>query len=349
MDANSLPPGVAEQNQGPAVIASISSILFVATLFVIARLYSKTRIQKQLHLEDYLIVLSLLLGWTSTAFGIVAVHYGNGLHLASIPPEDRSPAIFWTIASFCPGIFSSGIPKLAVASLLCRIMCPSRPHRVLLWSLGIVSCISLVGCVVLIYARCSPVSRGWDKEVAGTCMDMRIVVNYSIMAGAISAFVDLYLAVYPTVVLYRLQINRKKKIVLSFALGVGFVSAIMATYKTTRLPSIMSADFTYGTSDLVICTCIEGSTVIIASCIPVLRPLLAKLVGHDAPHLVSPSQIQKPCIETLGGTDVEKQGQRQPRELTLPENLGEAQPTPVEGGLKRGASRVFSEVLASHD
>lgn len=38
---------------------------------------------------------------------------------------------------------------------------------------------------------------------------------------AISAVVDLYLAIYPAVVLYGLQINLKKKIALSAALGLG--------------------------------------------------------------------------------------------------------------------------------
>lgn len=32
---------------------------------------------------------------------------------------------------------------------------------------------------------------------------------------------DLYLAIYPSIVLYRLQISRKKKIGLSIALGLG--------------------------------------------------------------------------------------------------------------------------------
>jgi hypothetical protein len=38
---------------------------------------------------------------------------------------------------------------------------------------------------------------------------------------AFSAFVDLYLAVYPALVLFNLQLNMKKKIALSCALGIG--------------------------------------------------------------------------------------------------------------------------------
>jgi hypothetical protein len=40
---------------------------------------------------------------------------------------------------------------------------------------------------------------------------------------AFSAFVDLYLAIYPAVVLFNLQMSFKKKLALSFALGIGSV------------------------------------------------------------------------------------------------------------------------------
>lgn len=67
-----------------------------------------------------------------------------------------------------------------------------------------------------------------------------------------SAFTDLYLAVYPTIVLFKLQINNKKKIALCFALGIGSVSAIVSVYKSTRLPSLARPDFSWDTTDLVI-------------------------------------------------------------------------------------------------
>lgn len=40
-----------------------------------------------------------------------------------------------------------------------------------------------------------------------------------------SAFLDLFLAVYPATVLYRLQMNRKKKIGLMMILGMGLLYA----------------------------------------------------------------------------------------------------------------------------
>lgn len=51
----------------------------------------------------------------------------------------------------------------------------------------------------------------------------RVKWGTRLILTALSAIVDLYLAIYPAVVLYRLQMNVKKKIALSFALGLGSV------------------------------------------------------------------------------------------------------------------------------
>lgn len=61
---------------------------------------------------------------------------------------------------------------------------------------------------------------------------------------ALSAFTDLYLAAYPAVVLWGLQMNIKKKVALCFALGIGSISAVVAIYKCTRIPSLAENDFT---------------------------------------------------------------------------------------------------------
>ena len=60
---------------------------------------------------------------------------------------------------------------------------------------------------------------------------------------ALSAAMDLYLAVYPAVILARLQMNIRKKMALASALGIGSVACIVAAYKCSRLPGLASNDF----------------------------------------------------------------------------------------------------------
>jgi hypothetical protein len=60
---------------------------------------------------------------------------------------------------------------------------------------------------------------------------------------ALSAMVDLYLAVYPAVILFKLQMNLRKKLALSIALGLGSIATAVAIYKSTRLTALASPDF----------------------------------------------------------------------------------------------------------
>jgi len=54
---------------------------------------------------------------------------------------------------------------------------------------------------------------------------------------------DLYLAVYPAIILAKLQMNIRKKLALATALGIGGVACIVAAYKCTRLPGLAGDDF----------------------------------------------------------------------------------------------------------
>lgn len=47
------------------------------------------------------------------------------------------------------------------------------------------------------------------------------MVIHSTAHAALSAFVDLYLAVYPVAVLWKLNMSMRKKLALSSALGLG--------------------------------------------------------------------------------------------------------------------------------
>ncbi|TPX13554.1 uncharacterized protein E0L32_006025 [Thyridium curvatum] len=280
-EAFNFAPEYIEANKGPAIIAVICTVTALETIFCLMRLYTRGIILGRLRLDDYLIIISVLFGWSAVVFGVMAVHSGNGRHFLTLTTEQKSGAILWTIVGFCPGIMSFGIPKLAVISLLERLLNPSRVHRIILWCIGVLCILSLLGCVVVLFAQCTPASSQWDFSITDKkCFDKWILVNYAIYAGVASACTDLYLAVYPAFVLFNLQLPLRKKLALSAALGIGSIATVIAIYKTTRLPNLASDDFSYDTSDLVMWTCIEGSTIIIASCIPVLQPLVDRVLGR---------------------------------------------------------------------
>ncbi|EQB57925.1 integral membrane protein [Colletotrichum gloeosporioides Cg-14] len=267
------------ENKGPESLVAIVTVTVLSTIFTGARLFVRGKILGKVHLDDYLIIASVICSWVSVATAIVAVAYGMGLHFDTLTRDQQQKAIFWTIVGFPAGVMSFGLPKLAVVALLTRILNPSPWHKKFLWGLSLFCLLNLTANMVLLFTHCQPPRSQWDFDVPSTCLDKWILVSFAIYTGSFGAFVDAYLAIYPAVVLSKLQMSLKKKIALSVALGIGSISTVVAIYKCTRVPSLASQDFTYETADLVIWTIVEGGTMIIAACIPILQPLSELIFG----------------------------------------------------------------------
>ncbi|KFA70149.1 hypothetical protein S40285_06606 [Stachybotrys chlorohalonatus IBT 40285] len=281
----------AAENNGPWILITCWVVTGVSTLFVLGRVYVRGFLQGKLQQDDYWTILAQtariahtgnqVCGYISTGLSTAAVASGNGRHFATLTQDQQESAVLWTTAAFCPGVMSFGLPKMAVVYLLTRLLNPSRWHMFFLWWQAIWCQLTLLATVGVLIGRCRPAYSLWNFDVPGECFPNHILVSYCIYAGCFSAFVDLYLAIYPSIVLFQLQMSIKKKIALSVALGIGSVSGIVAIYKTTRIPSLGSPDFSYDTSDLVVWTVIEGSTIMIASSIPILQPLLELVMRRN--------------------------------------------------------------------
>lgn len=115
---------------------------------------------------------------------IAGVKSGNGQHFVMLSNEQKSGAIFYTIAGFCPGVLSFGVPKLAVVALLTKIMNPGRKHKIFLWTMASVCLVLLFGCVVFLFAQCTPARSQWDFAVKGTCWSPWVLIYYAIVAGS---------------------------------------------------------------------------------------------------------------------------------------------------------------------
>ncbi|KXH39960.1 integral membrane protein [Colletotrichum simmondsii] len=119
------------QDEGPTIIIVCWVVTAISTSFVIGRIYVRGKIMKKFQSDDWFIILGQFCGYTSTALSTIAVTYGNGRHMSLLSIEQQEGAILWTTAAFCPGIMSFGLPKLAVVSLLVRLMNPDRYHKCL--------------------------------------------------------------------------------------------------------------------------------------------------------------------------------------------------------------------------
>lgn len=187
--------------------------------------------------------------YLAAAFTTVAVDLGNGRHFNLLTKHQQERVIFWTVIAFCPSILSFALPKLAVVALLTRLLNPSRFHKWFLWGMGVFCLLTLLATIGTLVGQCLPPESQWNFDIEGKCAPKEDIIKYSLYAGgmlsawgmgrgkgginctvclhrvsaAFSAFVDVYLAVYPAVVLFKLQMKLRKKVALIVALGIGCV------------------------------------------------------------------------------------------------------------------------------
>ncbi|RYP61818.1 hypothetical protein DL770_009711 [Monosporascus sp. CRB-9-2] len=277
-------------NKGPIVIGIICAVTALSTVFAAARLFVRGKIKGKLLLDDYVIIISVLCTWLNVGFQVKSVWSRNGKHADMFTPEERADVIGWGRLGFAPGILLLGLPKFAVVALLTRLFCPSRAHRVFLWCLVWVCFIQLMVTVVLIFEECSEDETG--SRPGKYCISLGVKTRFDIYTSAFSGFVDLYLTLYPTIVLSKLQLSLRKKLAFSAALGVGFV--------------------------------VEGSTSIIASCVPILKPLVDYIrSGFTMPDYSNKYRRHSPNTsrEREQGRDIQLEtiGQKRTRDIRAPD------------------------------
>ncbi|KAF6834855.1 hypothetical protein CMUS01_06009 [Colletotrichum musicola] len=270
-----------DDDKGPMIIAVCWAFTALGLVFVGGRLFVRAAVHRHLFSDDYWIILSSICAILSNVLVTISVRWGNGRHFATLDLEQQQNTVKWMMAAYFPGIGTLGFPKLAVIALLSRLLAPGKLHTWVLWIMGTICCASLTAMVLTLLLQCSPPRALWNFSMPRNCLHPKVLEGLAFWASFFSAFLDFYLAVYPAVVLWKLQMPAKKKIALSCALGMGVVSGCVGIVKATGVPTLSSQDVSYDLCDPLYWKSIEGNLIIIAACIPVLQPLLEFVKGRS--------------------------------------------------------------------
>ncbi|KAI1881562.1 hypothetical protein JX265_000388 [Neoarthrinium moseri] len=277
------------QNRAPLVIAVIWAATAVMTLFVVSRVYCRAintgRRVRKLQADDWLILTSASLIWIHVCLETKAFSSGAGRHIQTLTDQQITSSLYWYAVSSWPGVLSLCLPKIAIVVLLCRLLNPRPWHRALLWSLAVICTINFVLAALFGMISCDPPRATWDVSITvKQCWDPWVLMDFFFYAASFSAFLDLYLAIYPAVVFRKLHVDTRKKLTLSFLLGCGVFASGVAIYKTTQIQAFASNDFTYACGPMIIWTVLEACTIVVAACIPTLHPLYDKIHGKLRPR-----------------------------------------------------------------
>lgn len=137
-------------------------------------------------------------------------------------------------------------------------------------------------CVGFIFGQCSPSRKLWEPNVPGSCLDPSVQRNVGFFQSSFSTFSDFVLALFPLMVIWNLQMRLAVKFGIGCAMSLGIFATGAAIVKTIQLQQLTAReDYTYDTVGLVVWFTTEMYVIIIAACVPTLRPLLPLLHGRS--------------------------------------------------------------------
>ncbi|KAH7309199.1 integral membrane protein [Stachybotrys elegans] len=221
------PTTIPDDNRGPGLVAAAWAMGFAGCCLLALRMYSRVKIIKRTGLDDWTMVIAVILALVTNIIVTLMVHHGVGRHTMHLGENQRANAVYmiWLSVPFSPG--SAAFGKVSIALLLIRLMNRNKVYEAFLWVLiFLLFAITLV-LVIITFAQCTPVTFLWDRvrvpPPSGNCWDPAIQQNFGYFQGAFSAASDLFLALFPILIMWDLQMPLRVKAGICFLMSLGVV------------------------------------------------------------------------------------------------------------------------------
>ncbi|KAK7218348.1 hypothetical protein V2G26_006351 [Clonostachys chloroleuca] len=291
----------------------------LAAGFLITRIIARVRWDKEMFGHDFWCIGGLTCSIISCAFLQIAMNSIDGEAFPYATAQQWRDAKFWQLMSLCVGALSASLPKLAIATFLVRLLRPSLWNQWFMLWMAIWSLLSQSTLSIAMMFQCSPVESLWqpNQQSSDCSVSMaRSLPAFSIYCQVFSAFVDIYLSVYPAIIIFQLKMKLRQRIGLAITLGIGLCSAAVAIYRITVAARRNSSYAIYPLfiTELIKWTTIEGTTITIACSIPVLSPLFEVFYSWSS----SLSSILSSKLRSSGGAEAYALESSTARSSTIP-------------------------------
>ncbi|CAG8302208.1 unnamed protein product [Penicillium salamii] len=268
-------------NLGPSLERGIWAAVIIAAVIVILRVVAKIKI-KRFGIDDGIMIFAECLAIASTVFLTLSVKHGFGKDLTKLPSADQEAVLKYIAIQIPVVTFSTTFARSAFIIYLIPLLGTNKYYQALLWAFLVIQFIGNTASAVLPLSICHDVAALWDPKVAmsTTCGDLKAVINFAYYSNSFNSATDLFLAVFPAVVFWNLNLKLRIKISLIVLLSLGIVAMVASIIKTTKLTSLPSITNigASGGIELIRWGYIENTIIIITSSIPCIRPLIISSV-----------------------------------------------------------------------
>ncbi|KAM7212514.1 hypothetical protein V8F06_012095 [Rhypophila decipiens] len=270
-------PPDGDVNKGPIVLAITYVTTSIALLAVAMRMFVRIKVVKSVGWDDYAILLASAMAILVLAWEIMSVNHGNGRHAYYLSEYDKVQASKWSRLTVPPNLTACTLARVSFCLFLMRIVNRQRIYTIFLWSVVFITSVTTLATVINLLASCKPIDKLWNPKHPGTCAPGIQNVAFGLTQSSAAIAADFLLAVFPILILRKLNMALKTKIALGVLMGMGLFVGIAALIKTREVYSVgRRTDITWSTFTLTCFSIIEQNIGILAVSIPACRPLFSR-------------------------------------------------------------------------
>lgn len=155
----------------------------------------------------------------------MSVKHGFGKDLTKLPPVDQAAVLKYIAIQIPVVTFSTTFARSAFIIYLLPLLGTNKYYKALLWAFMVIQFAGNTASAVLPLSICRDVAALWDPAVAAstTCGDLTSVIDFAYYSNTFNSATDLFLAVFPAVVFWHLNLKLRIKISLIVLLSLGIV------------------------------------------------------------------------------------------------------------------------------
>ncbi|XPS67844.1 hypothetical protein M3J09_000138 [Ascochyta lentis] len=261
------------------------------------RLYSKHLGRNGIHLDDYLITIATvcLIGQCASGLGYGPPH-GMGRHVIYVSEYDKIMvrkgdyvfSHFYDLALVTV--------KLGILAFYWRVFVHSIFRKIVLATAAFVIAWG-IGITITLFLVCRPLNTYWDPDVKGTCLTIVTFTYFTNISNLIS---DIWIFLMPVPMIWHLQLQTKKKLLLSLIFFVGLATCVVSSLRLTVVLGHGNPNFTWYYVPLGAYSVFEPLGGILCTNLPIIWHMMRKrksnLTRHTSASKISSSEGRMPTI-----------------------------------------------------
>lgn len=202
-----------------ATLTPTIALTCFATLIVVLRLSTRSRIVGKVGFDDWVIVLSLVLSWAVCGLTIGIVKGGIGGYgwtsQLDLSPSNARMVLAWN----CLYMVLLDVTKASMLMQYLRIF-SGRTMRVLTYCLLAALMPALVWGILGGVLLCDPAAKLWNPRMEGSCRSLKV---YWLSTASLNIVLDFATVLLPLPAIWRLRMSVRQKVGLVLVFLLGFL------------------------------------------------------------------------------------------------------------------------------